>query len=221
PNLASPPPDPSRAATIPPTSSHSLALLSPFPGDGGRLDSPSSSRRHPPLAPVAASTNEEAGTTGYGDPGLLTGRSSRSEARGTGSRPLHFPLSLSILFLSGSAEACDDNGRAGGTSRRRGITGSRRLVNQLGQGATRSVALTSRSGHRRSRVLVSGAAGSGAWRGSSSAPSYLLFCLFEGGEERKGIGTGFLEDAAASIPSCHRHPLASQPCPCCPTGPLQ
>uniref|UniRef100_A0A0E0BGJ8 Uncharacterized protein n=1 Tax=Oryza glumipatula TaxID=40148 RepID=A0A0E0BGJ8_9ORYZ len=46
--------------------------------------------------------------------------------------------------------------------------------------------------------------------GSSSAPSYLFFCLFGRSEAllslrkaEKGIGAGFLEDAATSIPLRH------------------
>mgnify|MGYP003703208973 CR=1 FL=1 len=66
-------------------------------------------RRHP-LAPAAASANEEAGTAGSGDSGLLAGRSGRCEGRGSRqlpSTPGTAPLSLSILFVSGSADACD------------------------------------------------------------------------------------------------------------------
>uniref|UniRef100_A0A0E0QS91 Uncharacterized protein n=1 Tax=Oryza rufipogon TaxID=4529 RepID=A0A0E0QS91_ORYRU len=52
---------------------------------------PSYCRRHPPLAPVDASANEEAGTVGSGDPGLIVGGSGRPEARGD-------RLSPSLLF---------------------------------------------------------------------------------------------------------------------------
>uniref|UniRef100_A0A0E0EHP2 Uncharacterized protein n=1 Tax=Oryza meridionalis TaxID=40149 RepID=A0A0E0EHP2_9ORYZ len=52
---------------------------------------PSYCRRHPPLAPVAASASEEAGTVGSGDPGLLVGGSGHPEARGN-------RLSPSLLF---------------------------------------------------------------------------------------------------------------------------
>uniref|UniRef100_A0A0E0IIT1 Uncharacterized protein n=1 Tax=Oryza nivara TaxID=4536 RepID=A0A0E0IIT1_ORYNI len=64
---------------------HSLLSCPPPPGTRAAAVAASLSCGRHPLALAAASANEEAGTTGSGDSGLLAGRSGHSEARG--SRP--------------------------------------------------------------------------------------------------------------------------------------
>ncbi|BAF25255.1 Os12g0235200, partial [Oryza sativa Japonica Group] len=67
-------------------------------------------------------------------------RRPRGSREATGGCSLLFSL-LSPLFLCRSAEACNNNGRAGEQSRRPGITRSGRTAARFGEGATRSVSL--------------------------------------------------------------------------------
>ncbi|BAF16493.1 Os05g0136400 [Oryza sativa Japonica Group] len=69
-------------------------------------------------------------------------RRPRGSREATGGCSLLFSLSLSILFLCRSAEACNNNnGCVGEQSRRPGITRSGRTAARFGEGASRSVAL--------------------------------------------------------------------------------